>query len=334
MRVFIKLDQQALIKNYNLLIKHCPKNLYLVVKSNAYGHGLNQIISMLSKYKIYGYVVSTIQEAITIRKSLIYNNVLLLTPYSNFDILNKFNIEVLTSSKSYTEKILNNPYKINVHAMIETGMHRDGITKELFLEFYKNNKFKKLLKGVCTHIYNVNKFQEQYEDFKEIFKEIKFNGLIHFKASSTIDIEDDISNSYRVGLKLYGLHKDYFPVLSMYSNIIRIEKVYNNDNVGYGENIINEDGYVYTIGFGYGDGWPKDLSFSVYINENELIKICPSCMDHSMFFSKQLFNEESIIEIIGEHNTVEKIALQNNMSIYEITTLLSPRINRIIKNKK
>ena len=43
---------------------------------------------------------------------------------------------------------------------------------------------------------------------------------------------------------------------------------------------------------------------------------------------------ESIIEIIGEHNTVEKIALQNNMSIYEITTLLSPRINRIIKNKK
>ena len=70
--------------------------------------------------------------------------------------------------------------------MIETGMHRDGITKELFLEFYKNNKFKKLLKGVCTHIYNVDKYQKQYEDFKEIIKEIKFNGLIHFKASSTL----------------------------------------------------------------------------------------------------------------------------------------------------
>ncbi|MGM9858521.1 MAG: alanine racemase [Bacilli bacterium] len=331
MRAYITLSMNNLLDNYSKIYKENPTNLYLVVKANAYGHGLTQITSMLSKVKPYGYVVSTIQEALTIRKQLIFNNVLLLTPYDNLDILNRYNIEVLTSSKEYTEKLINSKYKVKMHAMIETGMNRDGITKEEFFEFIKKQEFKNYLKGICTHIYDINEFDNQLKCISDILKEMHFKGLIHIKSSSSLHIKDNITNSSRIGLALYGLYNDYKPVLRLTSKIIRIQKVFANSQVGYGNNLNKEDGYIYTIGFGYADGWPKDFNFNVYIGNEILIKACPMCMDFSMFFSSKKYDKTAEIEIIGKNNTVIKLAKDNNMSPYEITTLLSPRLIRNIE---
>ena len=49
MRAYITLNMNNLLSNYSRIYKENPSNLYLVVKANAYGHGLTQIISMLSK---------------------------------------------------------------------------------------------------------------------------------------------------------------------------------------------------------------------------------------------------------------------------------------------
>ena len=331
MRAYITLNMNNLLSNYSRIYKENPSNLYLVVKANAYGHGLTQIISMLSKVKPYGYVVSTLQEALTIRKQLIFNNILLLTPYDNLDILNRYNIEVLTSSKEYTEKLINSKYKVKMHAMIETGMNRDGITKEEFQLFLKKQEFKNYLKGICTHIYSLEKFDSQISIINDILQEMNFKGLVHIKSSSSLHIKDNISNSARIGFALYGLYENYKPVLKLSSKILRIQKVNANSCVGYGNNLIKEDGYIYTIGFGYADGWPKDFKFNVYIENEILFKACPMCMDFSMFFSTKKFEKNSTIEIIGKNNTVLKLANDNNMSPYEVTTLLSPRLIRNIE---
>ena len=50
-----------------------------------------------------------------------------------------------------------------------------------------------------------------------------------------------------------------------------------------------------------------------------------------MFFSTKKFEKNSIIEIIGKNNTVLKLANDNNVSPYEVTTLLSPRLIRNIE---
>ena len=89
-----------------------------------------------------------------------------------------------------------------------------------------------------------------------------------------------------------------------------------------------EDGYIYTIGLGYADGWPRDYPTSAYLGDIQLQQIGRTCMDYLMLFSKENIDENSILTIIGEKKTVKMIAEEQNTIPYEVTTRLSMRLKR------
>jgi alanine racemase len=56
------IDLSSIEHNYNVIKKHCPKSqIYSVVKSNAYGHGVKKVVGALKKSD--GFCVATIEEA-------------------------------------------------------------------------------------------------------------------------------------------------------------------------------------------------------------------------------------------------------------------------------
>ena len=56
------IDLSSIEHNFNVIKKHCPKSkIYSVVKSNAYGHGVEKVVGALKKSD--GFCVATIEEA-------------------------------------------------------------------------------------------------------------------------------------------------------------------------------------------------------------------------------------------------------------------------------
>ena len=56
------IDLSSIEHNFNVIKKHCPKSqIYSVVKSNAYGHGVKKVVGALKKSD--GFCVATIEEA-------------------------------------------------------------------------------------------------------------------------------------------------------------------------------------------------------------------------------------------------------------------------------
>ena len=56
------IDLSSIEHNFNVIKNHCPKSqIYSVVKSNAYGHGVKEVVGVLKKSD--GFCVATIEEA-------------------------------------------------------------------------------------------------------------------------------------------------------------------------------------------------------------------------------------------------------------------------------
>jgi len=105
--------------------------------------------------------------------------------------------------------------------------------------------------------------------------------------------------------------------------------VQQGEKVGYDETgVVAEDGYIYTIGLGYADGWPRDYHTIAYLGNIHLEQIGRTCMDYLMLFSTENIDESSILTIIGEQKTVQAIAKEQKTIPYEVTTRLSMRLKR------
>ena len=79
-RTWAEIDLDALAHNYNVLRKHIGENVKFlgVVKADAYGHGSVQVSRLLQELGADYLAVSSIDEAIELRKNDITMPILIL----------------------------------------------------------------------------------------------------------------------------------------------------------------------------------------------------------------------------------------------------------------
>lgn len=331
MRAYIEINGNALENNYLSIKKETSKDVIAVIKSNAYGHGLIECARILAKNKVPMFAVATIEEAIAIRKSLIFTPILLLGPCLDYRILSSYKITALILGETYLQKLLKSPYPIQVHIMLDLGMSREGIAlDQLDNVIERIHKSKLQLKGICTHYSSLANYEIVHETFHQLqTKYASMHLVFHSSATSTYLSNHDDNQFFRIGLALYGLDEKHTPVLSLKAPILRKKFVQQGEKVGYDEmGVVAEDGYIYTIGLGYADGWPRDYPTSAYLGDIQLQQIGRTCMDYLMLFSKENIDESSILTIIGEKKTVQMIAREQNTIPYEVTTRFSMRLKR------
>ena len=143
----------------------------------------------------------------------------------------------------------------------------------------------------------------------------------------------------RLGIAMYGVEpngeesNELKQVMSFYTKVAMIKKVSKGEKIGYGMTYeADTDILVATLPVGYADGLIRsNQGREVYINGNYYPIIGRVCMDQCMIKVDENVKLGDIVEIFGEHISLAKMAKELKTIPYEITCLISPRVERIYK---
>ncbi len=239
-KTYAVIDSEKLKRNTKEIIKKYSKyNYYIaVVKNNAYHHGI-KIVNDLIEAGINYLAVSSLEEALDIRKINNEIPILVLEPISPEFIddcqMNTITlmIENLEELKKLNEKKLTYPQK--VHLKIDSGMNRLGFKerteiKEAVKIIETNEKI--VLEGLFTHFAtsgrNDNYYDQQLATFKELTKDMHLKDIpiIHIDRSLTFVSHKKPSfvTGVRLGIVLFGFNGSIKPTKNIKGKLSNLKR--------------------------------------------------------------------------------------------------------------
>lgn len=293
---YIEIDKKAIaynLKNIRSLLQPQTR-LMVVVKSNAYGHGLVEFAQEAIKNKAEVLGVVNIEEALKLREAKIIKPILVLgyVPREKLNIAAKNHIEIALISQEQAIEIIHTKLeaKLKVHIKVETGIGRLGIQYKNLLSVYKELSRSRNIEiiGIYSHLasveeHNLDYTTSQFKEFSKIidmFKKYSIEIPIkHISASGgTLLFPESHFDMVRVGIAAYGLwpskeNKKVFlsenidlpipflkPVLNYKSTIVQLKEI-NSGFVGYGCTYrIVRPTKIAVIPIGYFEGFDRGLS--------------------------------------------------------------------------
>ena len=273
MLVNLEINKSNLEKNLKI-VRSINKNLICVIKDNAYGLGIENILPILLENKCDYFAVAYIEEAVKIQKLL--ENLKLKNQNGKIKVmalnyvkpenvgdairnnieLTVFNFSQLLDYLKILDEFFEN-MTLKIHIKVNSGMNRLGFDKNEILELVKivkkynlNNKSKNRLEiiSIFSHISdaeNQDETEKQVEKYEKILKIFSQNNVryrySHLQASPLL-FKYGKKYNYdfaRIGMALYGMEPlstdvGLLDVITVKSKIINIRNVKKNDKVSYG----------------------------------------------------------------------------------------------------
>ena len=273
MLVNLEINKSNLEKNLKIA-RSINKNLICVIKDNAYGLGIENILPILLENKCDYFAVAYIEEAVKIQKLL--ENLKLKNQNGKIKVmalnyvkpenvgdairnnieLTVFNFSQLLDYLKILDEFFEN-MTLKIHIKVNSGMNRLGFDKNEILELVKivkkynlNNKSKNRLEiiSIFSHISdaeNQAETEKQVEKYEKILKIFSQNNVrykySHLQASPLL-FKYGKKYNYdfaRIGMALYGMEPlstdvGLLDVITVKSKIINIRNVKKNDKVSYG----------------------------------------------------------------------------------------------------
>ena len=338
---YLRVDLDQIQNNAKYFINHTKKDLIAVIKANGYGVIDWCEAEALEEIGVSFFAVSSLDEALNLRKHGIKSNIILLgyVPKKALDIVKDNDLTIT----SYTEEFVDEAdlNGIKMHLKLNTGMNRLGVRVEDSKRILDKMLSKgAIVEGVMSHYSSadsdLNYSKEQFELFKNTVKSLDYDfKYIHMGASdASIKIEDDISTHCRVGLGLLGFSEypcDIKPCVSLYSEVIMCKQVPENETVSYNRRFTSDGtGYILTLPLGYADGIKKaNVNKQVYVNGEYGTIVGSICMDMMMIHTEKPYDVGTKVELLGEHIDIKKRAQDLGIIVYELLTGLNDRITRI-----
>lgn len=230
-KTYAEINHQNLMQNIKEIKKAYPDYQYYigVVKNNAYHHGI-KIVNDLKKGGINYFAVSSLEEALDLRKYNIDTPVLILEPIDLEYIYDCINNNItITIEKIKDLEALNRmdlPYEVKIHLKLDTGMNRIGLKNKSEVNqaikiFDQNPKL--FLEGIYSHFatsgINDIHWDNQINKFKELTEDVDLKKIpiIHLGRSLTLVNHPKISfcNGIRLGIIMYGFAQSRTKDLSL-----------------------------------------------------------------------------------------------------------------------
>lgn len=329
---YIEVNLKNIIFNYQTIKQTYNKNIIAIIKDNAYGHGLIKVGLELSKNNVYMLGVSTLNEAISLRKNMIFSPILLLGRCDDAKSLFAFKITPGISSLSQLELLAKDNIPIPIHIEIETGMNRLGLKLDELdeaINIIRNSKLK--LKGLYTHLCG-DIYKKQLETFKIALEKFSSfsNLIIHVQSSNYMDLDISYINALRIGLALYGYSNklNLKPALKYYIPVWKCKQILKDEYIGYDQlGQANADGYIITMPIGYATSLSRLKNIKLIHNDIVISQIGKNCMDMTMFYSKTPLKEGTYINVLSKEN-IDLLTNDNQETIYYLLSSLSPSLPR------
>jgi len=272
----IELNQPALRKNINFLKKKIGPSTLLssVIKANAYGHGIFEMVKMLENCGVRHFSVASAFEAeeVLAAKSYINSDIMIMGILYDQDmewaIKNGIEFYIFNADrlKLVREKSKKMSQKALVHLEVETGTNRTGMAEDDFkkaLTYLKQNQDYITFQGVCTHLggaesatnqFRIEKQKQRFRAYLSECRKRKFQPTYRHMACSAavLAMPDTHLDLVRVGVSTYGFwpsQEIYFEhlretgkkkdtplnrIISWKTDIMDIKFVPKGDFIGYG----------------------------------------------------------------------------------------------------
>ena len=361
----IYISSLAILSNFDLFLKLSPGGFVIpVLKSNAYGHGLEQVATILKERNFPYIAVDGYFESLRIheisKQPVLVMGAIKSVNYVNINPRNNaFVVHDLATLKAMgdTRK------SFKIHIELETGMSRHGVRINELKDFL--NLIKKysnlLVEGVMTHLADADnpksdKFVEQQTKKFDIGVEMIINAgfklqYIHIAQSAgSTKTKSNYANTIRIGLGLYGitpLDKSdsnaakldrLRPALTLTSTISKLLEINRSESVGYGRTFIaKQKCQIGVLPLGYYEGLPRTLSNigKVKLKNQYLPIVGRVCMNHTMIDitgTKAKINDE--VTIISsdpkDDLCINQLCQNNKLFNYGLLVSLNQTIRRTI----
>jgi alanine racemase len=339
-----------------------PAKVMIIVKANAYGHGLAEVMKHLSSLADY-IGVAVLEEGIFLRELGVTAPILVLGGIWGDQVPHYLQHD-LTLTASSVERLGQIDLaagqmgvKAKVHLKIDTGMERIGV------HYYSAHTIQESalkcanieVEGIFSHFANADSpdlghARLQMERFNEVLRFYEIHNLpmpIRHMANSPAILQLPESNydMVRPGILLYGVYPSsevarsvkVRPALAWKSRVVYFKVVNLGHPVSYGSTWQSDHpARIVTLPVGYGDGYFRSLSnkTQVIIRGKKYPQVGRICMDQMMvnIETDSAFNGDEVT-LMGESGdnsiSAQDLADWAGTIPYEILTNINTRVPRV-----
>jgi alanine racemase len=368
-RAWAEIDLDAIAHNVREIKGLLKENVEMmgVVKADAYGHGVLEVVRTLLDNGVTQLAVSMLDEAVQIRQLGIRVPILILSytdPVRAEEIVLNDLMQTIYSlelAEALSAAAVRLDRQVKVHVKVDTGMTRIGFMpgQNAVEKIVAISRLPGLvIEGVFTHFASADEYERdytimQYERFIKLCGELEAAG-VHIpvkhacNSAGTIQYPDMHLDLVRPGIILYGLYPSsevdktvirLKPAMTFKANVILVKDVEPDTCISYGRIFRTaRKSRIATIPVGYADGYTRLLSNKgrVLVNGEYAPIVGRICMDQCMIDVTDLKHDVRVgdeVVLFGCQGdaciSVDEVAAEIGTLNYEIVCIIGKRIPRV-----
>lgn len=354
----IRINQSALQHNLQRVKTLAPHSqVVAMVKANAYGHGVEQVLPALDEADIFG--VACLEEALTLRQLGCQKPILLIegvTVADDMPIAIQHGCHCVVHHAEQIDWLRQHQQTyqqagLQVWIKLNTGMNRLGFRCDDLNQL--DTHIQPLIDAdfacvIAMHFANADEPShplnaEQIATFHRVrqrFPNLKYSCCNSAGILNWADLHLDY---VRPGIMLYGSSPfadrsaqdlQLHAVMQFHTQVIAIYDLKANDKVGYASSFVAKQAMtIAVLAVGYGDGYPRAYRqpIEVLIHGHRVPVIGRISMDMmtvDISKIKDLVKLDDHVELWGEHLSVDEIAQAHDTIGYELLCRTTNRPKR------
>jgi alanine racemase len=295
-RTWIEISTTAFEHNVSLYKRIVGNNVKvaIVVKSNAYGHGIHEIAQMCQESAAVDWLCTTsLSEALQLRYRAITKPIVVLSLLDedpslalehDIDVV-AYNMDILTMLSALAARAQK---RVNIHLKVDTGLSRFGFMPEELMQLMPTLLALPwvTIKGICSHFAESDAAdqtytQQQLATFDTLINTLHAQGitipLCHTSNTAAVtSVTASRYNFVRIGAGAYGLRPSAFtiqqaqkadasfnivPVMTWKTTLMALRTLPAGKAVGYGKTYTTTtETRVGFLPVGYYEGYDRRLS--------------------------------------------------------------------------
>ena len=298
----IELSQSALTHNIRFLrgVVGAKSEIAMVVKANAYGHGIAQVLPMAEKAGVRCFAVASSHEAAEVLEvrgpgsrviimGILYDQDLPWAVANGVEFY-CFDLDRLRKAAEVAKEV---GAPAAVHLEVETGGNRTGLAADdlpTALKLLRDKRQHLRFMGFCSHLAGAETFathfriRKQIDRFeaarKKLLKGRTRPEMFHLASSAaSIAMPETAYDLVRIGTACYGMwpspdihnlyltrnrsrnHNPMERVLTWKTDVMHVKPVARGEFVGYGTAFeAPRDMRIAVMPLGYANGYPREMS--------------------------------------------------------------------------
>lgn len=331
-KIVVEIDLKRIEKNVLATRRLVGVPIMLMVKADAYGHGLIKVAKRAENV-VDAFGVETLEEGVKLRSAGIKSEILVLAlcedeiyrAYRQDLTIGLHNREQFAKIVSLIGSNRINPAKLKTHIKVDSGMHRLGFClDELQIVLQKAKALGINVAGIYSHLRDETESQKStFDRFVEVAKGYYPDIKAHLASSHSLFNPNLRYDGVRLGINAYN------GAMSAYSQVVESRRLQAGERVSYGDFVLQKATNTAVVFGGYADSIARENPSSVRIRGKKCAVIGNVCMDCFVVDTGDLEAKVGERVLLFDSDTASEVASERNTIEYCLMTSQKGRIQRV-----